>query len=59
MVDKAVDSGQCHGGVRENLTPLTKGLIGGDQKRTSFVASTDELEEDEGLGLILKRPVRG
>ena len=42
-----------HGGIGEDLAPLTERLVCGDQDGAAFVAGTDELEQDAGLGLIL------
>ena len=53
VVDEAVDHGQGHGGIREDLAPLTERLVCGDEDGAAFVAGTDELEQDAGLGLIL------
>ena len=30
VMDEAIDGGERHGGVREDLVPFAKGLIGGD-----------------------------
>ena len=53
MVNEAVHCGQGHGLVGENFVPFTESLIGGDQDRTMFVSSADQLEEYGSLGLIL------
>ena len=53
VVDQAVDSRRCHGGVREDIAPSGKCLIGGDGDAVSFVSMRDEFEQDAGLGLIL------
>jgi hypothetical protein len=42
-----------HGGIGEDLAPLTERLVCGDEDGAAFVAGTDELEQDAGLGLIL------
>jgi hypothetical protein len=52
-MDETVDHGQRHGGIGEDLAPLTERLICGDEDGAAFVAGTDELEQDAGLGLIL------
>jgi hypothetical protein len=53
VMDQAIDSGERHGGIGKDLSPLSEGLVGGDQHRASFVSGADELEQHAGLGLIL------
>ena len=53
MVHKAVYSGNHHRLVGENLIPLSKWLICGDQQRASLITRTDQLEQNAGLGVIL------
>src|SRR3954447_19578181 len=53
VVNKAIDGGERHSRIREDPVPLSKGLIGGDQHGTPLVASSDELEQHAGLGLVL------
>jgi hypothetical protein len=52
VVNQAIDGGQRHGGIRENLAPCTKWLIGGDQRRSPLVTGTDQLEQNLGFRLI-------
>jgi hypothetical protein len=53
VVDKAIDGGECHGGIGEDLSPFSKWLICGDEDRSAFVSCTDEFEQYAGLGLVL------
>ena len=53
MVDEAVDGGERHGRIGEDLAPLAERLIGRNEDRASFVTRTDELEQHTGLGLVL------
>ena len=52
-MDEAIDGGERHGLVWEDLAPFAEWLIGGDQHLASFVAGSDQLEQHAGLGLIL------
>src|SRR5271168_2000759 len=52
-MDKTVDSGKRHGGIRENAGPLAKWMISGNYQATSFVTCGDQLEQDGSLSLIL------
>ena len=52
MVKHAVeDRGRNHP-VTEHLTPGAEALIGGEDQRSLFIASTDKLEEQIGTGLV-------
>ncbi len=53
VMDEAIDGGERHGGIGEDLAPFAERLVGGDQHGAAFVAGADELEQDAGLGLIL------
>jgi len=53
VMDKAIDGGQRHSLVGEDLAPFSKWLIGGDQHRSTLVTCGDQLEQDAGFGLIL------
>src|SRR3954451_7731040 len=53
VVDEPVDRGERHGGVREDLAPFSKGLVGRDQDGTTLVAGADQLEQDACFGLVL------
>ena len=53
VVDEAVDDGERHRLVREDLAPFAEGLVGGDQQGSPLVPGTDEFEQDAGFGLIL------
>ena len=53
VVDEAVDGGEGHGGIREDLAPFAEGLVGGDQQGSPLVSGTDEFEQDAGFGLVL------
>jgi len=55
VVDQAIDGGDGHRRVGEDLVPFAEGLVGGHQERSALVAGGDELEEDAGLGLVLPR----
>ena len=52
-MDEAVDGGERHCGIWEDLLPCAEGLVGGDQHRAPLVAGADEFEEHAGFGLIL------
>jgi hypothetical protein len=52
MVHEPVDSCQRHGLVGENLAPFAEGLVGRNEQRSAFIASSDQLEQHTGLGLI-------
>lgn len=49
----AVDGGDGHGLVGEDLIPATERLVGGDGDAAVFIASGDQFEKDAGFGLIL------
>jgi len=53
VVDEAIDEGQRHRLVGEDLSPFAERLVGGDQQGSPLVSGTDELEPDAGFGLIL------
>ena len=53
-MNEAVDGGEGHGGVWEDLAPFAERLVGGDEGGAAFVAGADQLEEDGGLGLVLR-----
>jgi hypothetical protein len=53
LVNQAVDSNNHHSVVGKNLVPVRKGLIGGDQHGSSFMACADQLEQNKGLGMVL------
>lgn len=52
-MNEAVDGGERHGGIGEDLLPCAEGLVGGDQRRPPLIAGADELEQHTGLGLVL------
>jgi hypothetical protein len=53
VVDQAIDDGQLHRLVREDLSPFAERLVGADQQGSPLVSGADELEQDAGFGLIL------
>ena len=53
VVDEAIDGGERHGGIGEDLAPFAEGLVGGDEDGAALVAGADQLEQDAGLGLVL------
>jgi hypothetical protein len=53
VMNEAVDRGEGHGGVGEDLAPFTERLVGGDQQRSTLIACAYQLEQDAGLGLVL------
>jgi hypothetical protein len=53
VVDKAVDGGEGHGGVGEDLAPFAERLVGGDHQRSALVARADQFEQDARLRLVL------
>ncbi len=52
-MNQAVDGGDGHHGIGEDVIPLTKGLIGGNQETVALVAMGNELKEDRGFSLRL------
>src|SRR4051794_10112379 len=53
VVDEPVDRRERHGGVREDLAPFSKGLVGRDEDGTTLVAGADQLEQNARFGLVL------
>jgi hypothetical protein len=53
VMDEAVDDGDRHRLVREDLAPFAEWLVGGDQQGSPLVAGADQFEQHTGLGLIL------
>ena len=53
VMHEAIDGGESHGGIREDLPPCTERLIGGDGSRAALVAGADEFEQDGCFSLIL------
>jgi hypothetical protein len=53
VVNKAIDDGQRHRLVGEDLSPFAERLAGCDQQGSPLVSGTDEFEQDAGFGLIL------
>jgi hypothetical protein len=51
-MDEAIDGGDGHRRVGEDLVPFAEGLVGGDEERAPLAAGGDEFEEDAGLGLV-------
>src|SRR3546814_19341925 len=45
VVHEAVDRGDSHGGIREDVVPCRQWLVGGNGERVAFVAVGDELEQ--------------
>jgi len=53
MVQEAIEQGRSQGSVIvEDLGPVFKGAIGGDNDGALFVALADDLEQQVGAGLI-------
>src|SRR4029077_19656447 len=53
VMNEAIDDGEGHCLVWEDLPPLAEGLVGGDQQGSPLVSGADEFEQDAGFGLIL------
>ena len=53
MMNEAIDGGERHGLVREDLAPFTEWLVGCDQHGSSLVTRSNQLEQNAGFGLIL------
>ena len=53
VVDKAIDDGERHRLIGEDLSPFAERLVSGDQQGSALVSGTDEFEQDAGFGLIL------
>src|SRR6185369_1773171 len=51
VMDEAVDGGECHGLIGEDLAPLSERLVGGDQHGSPLVTGGDQFEENAGLGM--------
>ena len=49
VMNKAIDGGERHGGIRKNLAPGAERLIGRDEHGAMLVTGTDQLEEDGGF----------
>lgn len=49
-MNEAVNSGDCHGNVWEDLTPSTERLMGGQQEATTLIAMGNQVEQQGGLG---------
>ena len=52
-MDEAVDGGERHSRVGEDLAPFAERLVGGDQQRSALVARADQFEQDARLRLAL------
>ena len=52
MMNEAVDDGDRHCLVWEDLAPFAKRLVGSDEEGPPLVAGADELKEDTGFGLV-------
>jgi hypothetical protein len=52
VVDQAIDSGECHGGIGEDAGPFAEGLIGGDEQAAPFVAGGTSANKLIGLVLV-------
>ena len=52
-MNEAVDRGEGHGGVGEDLAPFAERLVGGYQQGSTLVARADQFEQNAGLGLVL------
>jgi hypothetical protein len=53
VVDEAIDDGERHRLVGEDLAPFAERLVGGDEQGSPLVPGTDEFEEHAGFRLIL------
>ena len=53
VVDEAVDDGERHRLVGEDLAPFAERLVGGDEQGSPLVSGADEFEQHAGFGLIL------
>lgn len=49
-MNQAVNRCDGHHGIRKDLLPLTKGLIGGNQEAFTLVAMGDKFKQDSGFG---------
>jgi hypothetical protein len=48
MMQQAIQDRRCCRCIHEDLSPLTKTLVGGQQGGIAFVPSVDQLEEEIG-----------
>ena len=53
VMDEAIDDGEGHRLVGEDLAPFTEGLVRSDEQGSPLVPSAYELEQHTGFGLIL------
>jgi len=51
-MNQTIHRSEGHCRILEDLAPFAKRLISRDQKRSTFVARADQLEQHGGLGLI-------
>src|SRR5712691_1234724 len=47
VVDEAIDDGERHRLIGEDLAPFAEGLVGGDQQGSPLVSGADEFEQDK------------
>ena len=52
-MDEAVDGGERHRGIGEDLAPFSERLVGGYQQGPALVSGADQLEQHACLGLVL------
>src|ERR1039457_2498735 len=52
VMNKAIDGGERHGGIRKNLAPGAEWLVGRYEHGPMLITGTDQFEEDGGLRLI-------
>ncbi len=52
VMNKAIDSGERHGGIRKDLAPGAERLVCRDEHGAMLVSGTDQLEEDGCFRLI-------
>ena len=53
VVDEAVDDGDRHRKVPEDLASFAKRLVGGDHQQSPLVTGNDQFEQHAGFGLVL------
>lgn len=53
VMNKPIDRGEGHGGIRKDAVPFSKGLIGGDHDGAPLISCADEFEEHARFGLVL------
>ena len=49
MMDNSVDGSYRHHGIREDLVPMAKGLVWGNDQTATFISMGDKFKQDLGF----------